>query len=44
MKSVISEIFSKDALEPIMKEPLILCNFMKSEPLDPEIEDPRIYE
>ena len=34
----------KEHLENVMKNPLIFVNFMLAEPLDAEIENPRIYE
>jgi hypothetical protein len=27
-----------------MKNPLIICDFMKAEPLDPSANDPKLYE
>lgn len=37
-------MFGKDNTDLLLKEPLIIVNFMKSEPLDPEVQDPKLFE
>ena len=37
IKEITNENFNKECVEDVLKDPLILVNFMKSEPLDPEV-------
>ncbi len=40
---VVNEFFA-DVQEPVMKDPIILVDFIMSNPNDPEAEDVRLYE
>jgi len=40
---IVKEFFP-DSVENIMREPLIFGDYMKANPADPEVEDPKIYE
>ena len=43
MKKITTDYFGKENTEILSKKPLIMCDFMLSDPLYPETEDPRFY-
>lgn len=42
--SIVEEFFEKELLEEFHIQPLLIGNFMDRQPLDPEQEDPRLYQ
>lgn len=44
LNSVIEKNFSKEMSEKVLLNPLLISNFMKAEPIEPENEDKGLFE